>query len=96
MIQNNAIYYLSMICKQYMLKKEHYINHIAIIEKLCTLIKTFIYDQIILPSHLLKILQEENTLNCISIGYSHATDIKHTELSGILLRILNKYNEDNF
>jgi hypothetical protein len=79
-----------------MLKKEHYINHIAIIEKLCILLKTFIYDQTILPSHLLKILQEENTLNCISIGYNYSADFKYSELSYLLLQILNKYNEENF
>jgi hypothetical protein len=31
MIQNNAIYYIAMLCKQFMTKKESYLNHLQII-----------------------------------------------------------------
>lgn len=57
MIQNNAIYYLVMLCKQFMTKKENYLNHISVIEKLCPIIRSFSHDPTILPSHMLQILQ---------------------------------------
>jgi hypothetical protein len=96
MIQNNAIYYIAMLCKQFMTKKESYLNHLQIIEKICPLITNFTHDQIVLPSHLLQILQEEDTLGSLALAYNFAADFKQTDIALSILKIFNKYNEENF
>lgn len=96
MIQNNVIYYITMLCKQFMTKKESYLNHISIIEKICPLLVSFSHDQIVLPSHLLQILQEEDTLSSLAMAYNIASDFKQIDIAWAILKVFNKYNEENF
>lgn len=92
MIQNNAIYYLAMLCKQVMTKREAYLAHTPIIERLCPLLRSFTHDQLVLPSHLLQILQEEDTLSSLAAGYNFAAEFKQIEVALGMLSIFNRYN----
>lgn len=85
-----------MLCKQFMTKKESYLNHISIIEKICPLLVSFSHDQIVLPSHLLQILQEEDTLSSLALAYNIASDFKQIDIAWAILKVFNKYNEENF
>lgn len=80
-----------MLCKQYLTKKEMYLNYTPVAELLCAIIRSFTHDQLILSSHILQILQEENTLNSISICYHFAVEYKNTEIATSILLVFNKY-----
>lgn len=49
-----------------------------------------------MSSHILKIIQEEDTLTSLSICYHFAAEYRHTEVAFSLLIILNRYIEENF
>ena len=39
MVQNNGVYYLAMLVKQFITQKETFVGHLGLIEKIVTLIK---------------------------------------------------------
>jgi hypothetical protein len=93
MIQNNAIYYMAMLCKQTMTKRESYISHTSIIERLCPLLRSFAHDQLVLPSHLLQVLQEEDTLSSLAVAYNWAAEFKQIEIALAILSVFGRYSE---
>ena len=91
MIQNNVVFYIAMLCKQYLTKKETLINMLNLAQLICSIIKSFCHDQLILGSHILQIMQGEDTLTSLSVCYRFAAELKKEEVVTNLLLIFNKY-----
>jgi hypothetical protein len=96
MIQNNVVFYLSKLCSENLTKKEAFLASIPLAEALCSIVCSFCHNQIILATHVLKIMQKEKTLNALAICYNFTADCKNVEIAFYLLRIFNKYAEENF
>jgi hypothetical protein len=72
MIQNNVIFYIAMLCKQYLTKRDTYFNLELVADRLCSLIRCFCHDQLVMAPHILQIMQEEETLSSLAICYHFA------------------------
>lgn len=87
---------MTMLCKQCLTKKEMFVNYTPVVEVLCSLIKNFCYDQLVLAPHILQIMQEEDTLTSLSMCYHFAAEYKNSDIATSLLLIFNKYTEEIF
>ena len=44
MVQNNAIFYLTMLCKQLMTDREAFLGHLPLVEKVAGLLRRMTHD----------------------------------------------------
>ena len=93
MIQNNAVYYLAMLAQQHMLQKETFVAHLGLVEKVVGLLRKMTHEQLVLPCHLLHVLEQERTLSSLATGYGFAAQLKHQEVALSMLEIFSKYTE---